>query len=284
MRTDRSQPNLFDYRDYREFLRDWYAVAKRSRGSFSFRAFSKRAGFRSTNFFKLVRDGERNLTQESLTKFMIGLRLNKQEQEFFRSLVLYNQAKTEPERDLHYRHLLQSRKLNQLKPIEREQYDYYAGWHHPVVRELVVSKDFDGTPEWVARRIFPPITPAQAARSIELLERLGFIEKTGGGRWRQSSSLVSTGPEVVSHLVLNYHKNLLDLTKEILEKVPGAERDVSTMTLGIARERFPELKKKVQEFRREILKMVSVDTAPEEVVQLDIQLFPVTRSSEECER
>lgn len=274
-----SRINLFQYRDYRRFLRDWYAAAKKSRGSFSFRTFSKRAGFRSTNFFKLVMDGERNLTEKSVIPFMVGLNLNKQEQEFFRSLVFYNQADTDRERDAHYRRLLQSRKFSQLKSIEKRQYDYYSNWYHPVVRELVVSKECDGTPEWIAGKISPPITPAQVEKSIEILEALGFIEKTGPGKWRQASSLVSTGPEVVSHVVLNYHQNLLDLTKEVLETVPPTERDISTMTLGVVKGRIPELKKRVQEFRKEVLKMVSVDTVPEEVVQLSIQLFPLTRSS-----
>jgi uncharacterized protein (TIGR02147 family) len=146
-----------------------------------------------------------------------------------------------------------------------------------VVRELAVSKDFDGTPEWIAKKIFPPITAVQAAKSLELLEQLGFLEKTGENQWRQSSTLLSTGPEIVSHIVVNYHKNLLDVTKEVLETVPAGKRDVSTMTLGVTKDRLSELKKKIQEFRQEILKLVSVDTQPEEVVQLNIQLFPLTK-------
>lgn len=277
MKKDSSPANIFNYLDYRRFLRDWYEAAKKTRASFSYRTFSKRAGFRSTNFFKLVMDGERNLTEESLVKFMTGLKLNKQEQEFFRNLVFFNQAKTHEEKDLYYQCLIRSKKYNQLKPIERQHYEYYSTWYHPVVRELAVSKDFDGTPEWIAKKVFPPITPAQAANSMELLEQLGFIEKIGENKWRQSSTLLSTGPEIVSHIVVNYHKNLLDVTKEILETVSAAKRDISTMTLGVAKERLPELKKKIQEFRQEILKLVSTDTHPEEVVQLNIQLFPVTR-------
>ena len=68
--------NLFRYDDYRKFLKDWYNNAKASRGSFSFRTFSKRAGFKSTNIFKLVMDGDRNLTEESLPNFIKGYIIN----------------------------------------------------------------------------------------------------------------------------------------------------------------------------------------------------------------
>ncbi len=276
-----STVDLFQYSDYRQFLRDWYHESKKLRGSISFRSLARRAGFKSINFFKLVMEGKRNLTEESLVKVAAGLRLNKQEKDFFRNLVFFNQAKTHEEKDFYYQALLRSRKFSQLKPIEKDQYEYYSTWYHPVIRELVVSKDFDGSAAGLARRLSPPITPAQTEKSIALLEKLGFIQKADDGRWRQASSLVSTGAELSSHLVHNYHKVILDLTKEILDRVPATRRDISTMTLGVVKDRVPELKKKIQDFRQEILKLVSVDAHPEEVIQLNIQMFPLTLAAAE---
>ncbi len=275
-KSPRAKIDVFTYLDYRLFLRDWYHTAKRGPGSFSFRAFSKRAGFTSPNFFKMVMDGTRNLSDESITKFCTGLRLNKQEQEFFRNLVHYNQADGHEQKDNYYQRLLRSRKFSQLKPIERSQYEYYSAWYHPVVRELVVSKFYDGTPASIAQRIFPAITPAQVGKSIALLEHLGFIEKHGEKQWRQSTAILSTGAEILSHTIVQYHQNVLELTREVLEKIPAPQRDISTMTLGVIRERLPQIKKKIQEFRQEILKLVAMDNPPEAVVQLNIQLFPLT--------
>lgn len=268
--------SLFHFLDYRKFLKEWYQEAKKSRSGFSFRSFSKRAGFQSPNFFKLVMDGDRNLTEESLTKFMIGLKLNKQEQEFFRHLVFFNQAKNQKQKDFYYQKLLRSRKFNQLKPVDKDHFDYCSTWYHPVVRELIASQGFDGTPEWLASHISPEITSAQARKSLEVLEKLGFIQKTSKGKWKQTSSLVSTGAEVTSLALFNYHLNMLDLTKEILENVPAKRRDISSMTLGVVKERVPQLKKKIQEFRKEIMEFVSTDENPDEVVQMNIQLFPLT--------
>lgn len=45
----------------------------------------------------------------------------------------------------------------------------------------MISKDFDGAPEWISKRLFMSVTPAQAAKSIDLLERLGFIKQTKKG-------------------------------------------------------------------------------------------------------
>jgi uncharacterized protein (TIGR02147 family) len=275
MGDEKKKINVFEYDDFRAFLRDWYDNSKRLNRNFSHRAFAMRAGLNSTNFFMLVMQGKRNLTEESIKKISLGLKLNKQENDFFRNLVFFNQAKSPDDKSFYYRRLLQSRKYRQLKPIEKDRFEYYSKWYHPVVRELVSAKNFDGTPEWIASHISPKVTAAQAARSVELLEKLGFIEKTSEGKWKQASAIVSTGPEVSSVVVHNYHRDMLDLSRQKLDILSAEKRDISAMTLGISKTRFEEIKAKIREFRQEILKTVSTDLEPEDVVQLNIQLFKV---------
>lgn len=269
--------NLFEYLDYRQFLKDWYETQKKERQSFSFRLFSKRAGFESPNFYKLVMDGDRNLTEKSLEKFMVGLKLNKQEQEFFRNLVFYSQAADHEHKNHYYQLLLRSRKFNQIKPVEKDHYEFYDKWYHSVVRELVTSPDFDGTPKWLADRICPRISEKLAEKSILLLEKIGFIKRNKEGQFVQSDPLITTGDEPSSLVILNYHQNMLALARESLPHIKASNREVSSMTLGVKKERIPQLKKKVQEFRKDILKMVADDTSAEEVVFMNIQMIPVTR-------
>jgi uncharacterized protein (TIGR02147 family) len=89
--------------------------------------------------------------------------------------------------------------------------------------------------------------------------------------------LVTSGVESDQLVLLNYHRSLLDLMKEQVGRVPQADRDVSALTLGVMKDRLPQLKKRIQEFRREILQMVSEDHNPDDVVLLGIQLLPVTK-------
>ena len=74
-------------------------------------------------------DGDRNLTHQSLQTFLQGLKLNKQESEFFTHLVYFTQAKTHEEKNKFYRHLLQSRKYSKLQPLASDQYDFYSNWY-----------------------------------------------------------------------------------------------------------------------------------------------------------
>lgn len=272
-----SQINLFDYLDYREFLRDWYAYHKKHQRGFSYRSFSQQAGFSSPNFFKLVENGQRNLTEASLTKFVKGLKLNKQEIEFFRNLVFYGQAPDHEKKNHYYSKLIKSRKFTELKPIEKNQYAFYSTWYHPVVRELVISKGFDGSTQWIANRIQPSLTLNQIEKSIELLEELGFIKKNKENRWEQSRPLTTTGNEATEMAVLNYHQSLLKLSFHLLPQIEQDERDVSALILGVSKSKVSELKNKIQEFRKEILKFISDDNEPEEVIMLAMQMLPVTK-------
>ncbi len=273
--TPAHKPAVFDYLDYRQFLQDWYRY-EHAAGRVSLRSFSRAAGFTSPNFLKLVMDGDRNLTNASLAKFVVGLKFNKQESEFFARLVAFNQASTHQERDANYQELLKCRKITDHKPIARDQYQYYSSWYHPVVRELLVAADFDGDLEKLAHRIQPELTLAQIEKSVELLVSLGFIMQNEDGTWRQNTPVVTTGPESDSHVLTKYHQSVFDLAKSIIENVAPENRDVSALTLGISTARLPEIKKRLQEFRREILDLVSLDTNPSEVVLLTMQLMPVT--------
>lgn len=268
--------DIFQYRDYREFLRDWYQGAKEAGQDVSFRTFSKRAGFKSTNILKLVMDGDRNLTETSMRQFIIGLELNKQEAEYFANLVFFNQAKTHTEKDFYYQRLLQEPRFRKFRRLDRHQYEYYAQWYHTVVRELVTSQNFDGTPEWLAARIAPSISVSQARQSMLLLEKLELIQLNETGRWQQTSKTVSTGPEVSSVLLMNYHLNMLELTKQRLLELPSDKRDISGLTLGLPKSELRRLKQIIADFRSQLLEMASRCEAPEEVIQLNIQMFPTT--------
>ncbi len=276
--TETTNVTVFDYMDYREFLREWYYEAKKRYG-FSYRVFSRQAGFKSSNIFKLVIDGDRNLTEDSVKRFIKGLNLGRDERDYFRNLVFFNQAKTHSEKNTYYRSLIRSKRYQELQPLAQDRYEYYSTWYHPVVRELIIAKDFDGTYGWIAERLEPHVPIEAVKKSIALLVRLGFITKSEEtGLWEQATPLISSGSESDSLVLLNYHQSMFELMKEQVPRVPQSGRDVSALTLGVAKERLPQLKKRIQEFRREILQLVSDDHEPDDVVVLGIQLLPVTKS------
>ena len=101
--------SIFQYRNYRQYLYDFYHYKKLVNPYYSYRLFSMKAGFRAPNLLKLVMDGQRNLTCESVEKFARALKLSNTEAVFFKDLVLHNQGRFPVRRGVQRsRHELQS--------------------------------------------------------------------------------------------------------------------------------------------------------------------------------
>ncbi len=52
-----ARPSIYEYDNYRAFLKDMYDYQKAKTTYFSFRYFARKAGYASPNFLKLVIDG-----------------------------------------------------------------------------------------------------------------------------------------------------------------------------------------------------------------------------------
>ena len=270
--------NLFAYLDYRLFLKDFYKKAKASRSGFSLRSFSKKAGFTSSNFFKLVKDGDRNLTSKSVVPFCKGLDLNKLETKYFKSLVLFNQADSHAEQEEAYQTLLKFRAQNQLEPLAKNQHEYFSKWYHPVIRELIAGLKVTQSAFRLKEKLIEDVSEKDIQDSIELLESLEFIQNNKGV-FEQKDSLITSGIECRSVTLLNYHIQILELVARLLERVPAKNRDVSALTLGIKKEQFPKIKKMIQDFRKDILNEVSGVKKSDDVILLSMQLVPLTKPS-----
>jgi len=104
-----------------------------------------------------------------------------------------------------------------------------------------------------------------------------LIKKGADNSWRVCQRDVTTGPEVKSLVVANFHREMLGIAADAIERFKAPERDVSALTLSIEREHFAEIKSKMIEFRKELLSIAGDHKHPDQVVQVNIQLFPLTK-------
>ena len=272
---------VFEYDNYRTYLRDLYEYLKKNTPEFSFRYFSQTAGFRSPNFLQLVIEGKRNLSADSIEKFIRALKLNKKEADHFRILVHLNQAKTIDEKKFYADQLMRTRSFKHIHPLKQNQYDYYSQWYNIPIRELVAHQEFSEDPAWIAKNLNPPISPQQAKKALELLLELDLIKRDESGRLVQTDTVVSTGDEVTSTSVANYHHEMIKKGSEAIDRFPSKERDISSVTMAVSEKGFNEIKSIIQRFRKEIIAVANQEQDPEAVCQVNIQLFPLTRKIKE---
>ncbi len=276
--------NIFVFDDFRVYLkrsvqclRDQSAAGLGS--EFSFRKFSATAGFTSPNFLILLMKGERNLSEESAVKIAAAFGLEKLQKTFFISLVKYNQAKTSSEKYLLAGELLKLRSKNNLYFIRSSEFEYYSYWINIAIRELILIE-----PQLTALQMADRLSPKQKLHDVEaslqLLQELGLITLING-RWQTAEKNISTGENFVSSSVVHFHKQMIELAKESLDRYPRAEREVSASTVALTRSQFESVRKKIQELRLEILALAETETcsAGKEIYQFNFQTFPLTTTT-----
>lgn len=268
--------DIYQYTDYRKFLADFYREKKESTPSFSYRAFSKAAGLSTGNYLWQVITGRANLGNGNVQKFCAGLKLKKHEADYFENLVRFNQARTNDEKNHYYQKLASSKRYLKVRQLEKDQFEFFSKWYYAAIHELVALPEFRRDPAWIAARLHPEISPREAAEALDLLFRLGLVAEGAEGRVVQTHRHISSGYEVASLAAANFHRQMIQRAYEALEKVHHTNRDISSLTIAISKDKLAEAKRRIHEFKRQLHEFLASGEVADAVYQLNFQLFSLS--------
>lgn len=274
-------PSVYDYLDYRVFLRDHYAASKELFAYYSFRYFSRKAGLSSTNFLKLVMDGKRNLGPTTVRRFAKALKLDADEAVFFADLVTFGTAETVAERNLAFERVAANRRFRRAKRLDGALFKYLTHWYYPAVRELAGRADFRDDPSWIAKQLMPSITVRQARAALKALCKLGLLVEDDSGQLVRGETTLATSHEVRSLVIPAYHRQMIERAAAAVDDVPVDERDISAITVCIQSASLPQLKARLRRFREVMLDTCDAEEEPDRVYQLCIQFFPLSQTVDE---
>lgn len=270
-------PPVWEFIDYRSYLKQAIVAAKSAGRPLSNRWFARELGVNSSAFVTLVLQGKRTLNKPVAAKLAKLLGFPKVEAAYFEGLVEFNQARTLTERDHHYRTLMLHRARGDVQRLSSDQYEFYASWHHSAVRSLVHLMRSPEKHAELAAMLLPPITEAQAKRSLEVLQSLGLVRRGARGRLELSNTAITTGEDIAALQVANFQRETLKLAWEALERIPKEDRDISTMTLTLSRKGFLEIRDLIKAFRGQVETVARRDLVDDQVFQMNVQLFPMSR-------
>jgi uncharacterized protein (TIGR02147 family) len=270
-------PDIFQYADYRQYLKDWWSWRKRTSRTASFRAFALKAGT-SPSLLKDILEGRRRLTAETVARFAPALGISENAASYLALLARFGNARSVSEKNEAFADMAKIRRRLFLKFLPPDQYALWTGWHHAALRELVTLEGFREEAEWIAHRLAPPIAPRQAKDALETLLRTGLLRRDKRGGLQPSEPAVSTEYEVPSQVVRQFNQEMIGLALTAPDRFPAAEREIGGLTLGLSLECYDRLKERIRIFKEEILSMVVEDPRDSETVaQLNIQLFPLVQ-------
>jgi len=266
--------NIFEYFDYRQFLKDFYDDAKKSRPWFSYRYISSKVHL-NPGYIVKVFQGKIHLGINNVEAFADLLHLEGKGREYFAELISFGRAKNQTEIEQRFERL-QSIKGIRFRTVADSTSDFFSEWYHMAVRSLISIHPFDGTNfRALGSLLTPKITAKQAKTSVSLLEKLGLIVRENDGIFRVTEQFVSTGSLWTSAVIRNYQKKNIELSIAALDNYPKELRDISSVTMTIPINELEMVRERVRQFRQELLLMTQDGSAADAVVQLNIQLFPV---------
>ena len=268
---------ITEYTDFRQLMLDYYEDRKR-RSAFSWRDFSKAAGFTSSSYMKVVCDGKSKLSKIGVERTGVAMGLVGFEMEYFRALVEFGQAGTEDMKKAAYERMLSIAKVHKVRVMEGDLFEFYDSWQNPVVRELAPLMP-GATPGEMAKMCYPEVSAAEVQQSLNFLTKAGLLKKAGDSFTLAETSIKGT-PDATRLALRGMHRMMSKLATPAID-LPADERNFSGVTMGVSRESYDRIVKVLDECRRQIIAIAAEDKSIEQVYRLNLQLFPLTKSVKE---
>lgn len=267
-------PDVLDYLEYREFLKDWFVESKKDNRFTSYRYLGQKTGVDPAWLVRVFQK-EGHLNEEALPAFIRLCGFDDRRAEYFR--ILYRFCKTKAKSSLSelYCRLMELREM-EARVLTSPEFMYFGNWACTALRALIGISENTSDLHAVANHLNPPISQNDARNALEVLKQLKLIEKDGHGGWNITQQIVTTGGEVKSSAVRDFHRRTLELAQESLDRHSIAERDVSSIVFTVDQADIPEFKQRIEDFRRGLLQFAKRSEHANRVYALNVSMFPLS--------
>lgn len=245
--------------NFKSFLQNEFISRCRNNGNYSLRAFARSLKLSPAALSEMIK-GKRPITSKTQAKIALLLRLSPDQMKKI--------AGTEAQENIQH---------NNYNQLTLDSFAFIADWYHFAILELLAIKDFKADVPWIARRL--SINLAEANIAVERLLRLGLLkrDKKGGFKDGTSGHTSSLTKGVTSEAAQRYQIQILQKAIDAIGKVPLDWRDNTSMTFAIDTNDLPKAKLRIEKFRRDMDSLFKKNKDANEVYQLAIALFPLTR-------
>ena len=239
-------------------LKRTFADRCRKNPSYSLRAFSRSLSMDSSTVSAIL-NGKRPLTLKTARKIVEGLNISNPVEA--QTLLIETLTASKVPTEAGY------------TEMALEQAEAVASWEHFAILALLEIKDFKGHDRGISERLNIPL--GIVWECLRRLEKLGLVRKGKAG-WELTGKNMSTPSQIPSGALREGLRQNILKALDSLEHDPVEVRDITGITMAVSRRRLPEVRKMIQEFRRNVSQFME-DGRRTSVYQLNIQLFPLSQ-------
>ncbi|MEY2986669.1 MAG: hypothetical protein RJB13_190 [Pseudomonadota bacterium] len=270
--------NICEFTDYKDFFRTVYTAAKKEKSNYTYITFTEELGLGQSNLMNLVVNGQRRLSRKNALIIIKSLSLVLEKRRYLLRLVELDNSRNMQKREKIVSKIIDIKSEALADDHSRDQLKFYSHWLHALVFEIIGLTNSPTTPESIAEMLIPHAAADEVARSLQLLESLGLIEKINDGAAFQ---------KIQSHFIMNenlkgvgplaFHSKMIELAKDAMVRIHEDERDISSITLAMPEQGITMLKKLVEDFQEKILELAEKYSNSDTVYQVNFQVFPLTK-------
>ena len=210
-------PDILDFLDYREFLMRCLDAARRRNHRLSNRWLGQRMGVSGAQIANVLAR-RRKLDRGVAAEAAPALGLAEDRAEYLPLLVDYNDSTDGLSAVQAWRRLCLIRAKHGRPLGEGVGSCLLLRWYIPVVLEQSMQPGWCEDPAWIASRISPSISTAQAADAVALLRAAGYLTGRPDG-----APPVARAPEWMSaELLMRFHDECLDVAAEAKTLSPSS--------------------------------------------------------------
>jgi uncharacterized protein (TIGR02147 family) len=244
-----------------DHLQTTYAERCRRNPQYSLRAFAKALDIDSSTLSALIRR-KRPLTAKTAQRLIGNLGITDPSRSQSLLLGVLNESdETAPE----------------YQQLEIEAAEVISSWEHFAIRSLLQLDAYRPNTKQVARRLNIP--HGIALEALTRMQRLGLVVQQGDV-WLDTGKNLAMPSNVPSAALRGALRQCMVKAIDSLETDPMDVRDMSGTTMAISSKKLPEARKLILDFRRRLCAFLE-DGTKTSVYRLNIQLFPLSKSTDE---
>ena len=265
---------IVEYRDYRQYMRDFYEERKRN-SYFTWREFASLSGFVSPTYLKLVCDGKTRLSKPGVAKVARAMGLEGFDYTFFALLVKFENAKTDGEKESALQELEREARMNRIRLVDADAIRYYESPLYPIVRELAPLMP-SATFGEMASKIKSAATAIDVREVLQFLVRADLLRRREDGSYEQTQKAVKGSKETIPLAIRSMNKKMAELAVGSIARDSADERHFSSVTMGIDAPTYERIAREVDAFRKRIVAIANECRKIDQVYQLNLHVFPLT--------
>jgi uncharacterized protein (TIGR02147 family) len=262
---------IFEYSDYRSYLKGVLADKIKKNPKYSLRAMAKHLTI-SPGQLSMVLQGKKRISQESTLQIASRLELNERESDYFSNLVHLDKAKTQKTKDFIIRKIEHIHPNQKVHSLQMDVFRMMSDWRHVAVLEMIDLDNFKSDSAWIAKRL--EISQPEVNVIIDRLERLKLIKKENNILIKTNDFLAAKSEERNESL-RDYHRQILKKGIDNLETQAPDKLEMASITMSIDVSKIKEAKNRMREFRTQMANFLTKGKKTQTYV-LSTHLFNLT--------